>query len=112
MPILKQKVLKQFFLISLSISLGSILLSLLAQPILPPQIPLFYGLPEGEGQLAPALALALPGTFSFFILIVNLAVIKIIKDDFLRKILAVAAFTVSVFAIITTAKIIFLVGNI
>lgn len=104
--------LKKFFQASFAVSLFSILIAFLAQPILPPQIPLFYGLPESESQLSPALGLALPGVFSLLILVGNLALVKIVKDDFLKKILAGASLVASIFASITTVKIVFLVGKI
>lgn len=103
--------LKKYFTASLVISIASTFLALLAKPFLPPQIPLFYGLPESEEQLSLSLGLCLPGIFSLIILTLNFFLAKTVKDEFLKKTLAVAALIVSVFMIITTVKIIFLVGG-
>lgn len=85
--------------------------ALIAQSFLPPQVPLYYGLPIGEEQLSSPLGLVIPGVVSLLILSVNFMLIKITKDDFLKKILAIVALVASFFAIITTYKIIFLVGS-
>ena len=102
---------KKIFTVSLSISVLSILSALVAQSFLPPQIPLYYGLPVGEEQLSSSLGLVVPGIVSLFILGGNFMLVKIMKDDFLIKILAVVPLIASFFAIITTFKIIFLVGS-
>ncbi len=87
-----------------------ILVALLAKRWLPPQIPLFYGLPEGEEQLASTWKLVIPGAIAFIIAGVNILLSFFLKDDFLKKTLIVASFTATFFAAITTLKIIFLVG--
>jgi uncharacterized protein YqhQ len=103
--------LKKFFKVSLFLGLVSILLALLAQKILPPQIPLFYGLPESEGQLASALQLIIPGVFSLTITVFNFGLLTLVKDNFLQKALLLASLLAGIFALITTIKIIFLVGS-
>lgn len=87
------------------------LFAFIAQPFLPPQIPLYYGLPVGEEQLSSSLGLVIPGVVSLLILAVNFILVKIIKEEFLKKVLAITALIASFFAIITTYKIIFLVGS-
>jgi len=79
---------------------------------LPPQIPLFYGLPEGEGQLAPDWALIIPNSTSLLILVLNILIANSIKDDFYKKILIIGAIVSTFFASITTLKIFFLIGSI
>lgn len=103
--------LKKIFIISFSIGILSILFAFIAQPFLPPQIPLFHGLPVGEEQLSSSLGLVIPGVVSLLILAVNFILVKITKEDFLKKVLAIVALIASFFAIITTFKIIFLVGS-
>lgn len=103
--------LKKIFLVSFSIGILSILSVLIAQSFLPPQIPLYYGLPVGEEQLSSSLNLVVPGAVSLLILVINFILVKFTKEDFLKKVLAVVALTASFFAIITTFKIIFLVGS-
>jgi len=102
---------KKIFIISFSIGILSIASALIAQSFLPPQVPLYYGLPVGEEQLSSSLNLVVPGGVSLLILIVNFILIKFTKEDFLKKVLAVIALIASLFAIITTFKIIFLVGS-
>lgn len=104
-------VLKNFFICSLSINILAIASVFIGQSFLPPQVPLYYGLPEGESQLANSLGLVIPSTVSLLILIVNFILIKMLKEDYLKKILATVSLVASVFAIITTIKIIFLVGS-
>ena len=103
--------LKKIFLASFSISVLSILFALISQPFLPPQIPLFYGLPVGEEQLSSSPGLVIPGVVSLLILAVNFVLTKITQEDFLKKVLAIVTLVSSLFAIITTLKIIFLVGS-
>jgi len=102
---------KKIFTISFSIGVLSIVSALIAQSFLPPQIPLYYGLPVGEEQLSSSLNLIVPGIVSLLILAVNFILVKITKEDFIKKVLAVVALIASFFAIITTFKIIFLVGS-
>jgi uncharacterized Tic20 family protein len=84
---------------------------LLIQRWLPPQVPLFYGKPSGEEQLTSSLVLTLPSIVSLLILLINVSFAAVLKDEFLRKTLVLAAIAVTFFAAITTIKIIFLVGS-
>lgn len=83
----------------------------LAKRWLPPQIPLYYGLPEGEKQLAPWWGLTLPAILSLIILGVNFFLTRLVKDDFLGKALIITAVISSVFAGYNILKIFLLVGN-
>jgi hypothetical protein len=95
----------------LAISIFTLLISLLAQKFLPPQIPLFYGLPIGAEQLSSSFSLIIPGALSFVISLSNLLLWLKIKDDFLKKVLMTASYVIALFMAITTVKIIFLVGS-
>ncbi len=95
----------------LALSLLTCLIALLAQSVLPPQIPLFYGLPVGTEQLSPSYGLLIPGGLAFIINFVNLLLLSKIKDDYLKKVLLISSYIVAFFVIITTIKIIFLVGS-
>lgn len=77
---------------------------------LPPVIPLFFGRPGGNGQLiaTPGLFIA-PGA-SLVITLINTGLALYLKDDFLKKIMAVSSFFISLLAIITVVKIVLLVG--
>lgn len=92
-----------------AINIGGVLL---LSKYIPPQIPLFYGLAEGEGQLNSTLGLIIPGLISSTITIFNTTLCLVIrKEEFLQKALVVAAFTTSLLSIITVIQIIFLVGS-
>lgn len=109
---LSQRVpLVNYFYASVSISLLTIAVSLLSTTFLPPQVPLFYGAAEGEGQLVSSLGLAIPGAFSLLLSVFNTSISLAVSDKFLQKILVVTSLPVSLFALITTLKIIFLVGS-
>ncbi|MEJ2348003.1 MAG: hypothetical protein P8Y17_02260 [Patescibacteria group bacterium] len=88
-----------------------IALVVLVQIFLPPQIPLFYGLPEGEAQLAPSLSLIIPSLVSLVIMITNITISYFLKDEILKKFLITTAIGVSIFSIVTTIKIVLLVGS-
>jgi len=96
---------------ALATNLAVILLVLSIRKFLPPQVPLLYGTAEGEGQLAPSLALAIPNLTALLITMVNLAISASTKDDFLKKTLVLTALAATFFASITTIKIVFLVGS-
>jgi len=102
---------KKYLIISLSANFIFILLCLIAQLFLPPEIPLFYGLPEGKEQLAPTLSLIIPSAFSLILSFFNLLIAALLKDEFLRKALVVVSIAVFFLSLITTVKIFFLVGS-
>jgi hypothetical protein len=80
---------------------------------IPPQIPLYYGLAEGEEQLASnSLFLALPSLVSLAMIILNTTLASLIKDDFIKKMLIVACAATSFFSVVTTIRIFLLVGGI
>lgn len=94
-----------------AINLLTVIFVILTQGRLPPQVPLFYGLPLGEGQLTKPIFLSTPAILSSVIILINLLFSRLVKDDFLKKSFAVAGLATATFAAITTFKIIFLVGN-
>ncbi len=82
---------------------------LAVQKNLPPIVPLFYGLPEGQGQLATNTTLILPATISSIFTIVNLLISRLTKDNFLEKVFAGLTITTLALSTITVIKIILLV---
>jgi hypothetical protein len=102
---------KNYFFGPLAINFFTCLIALLAQVVLPPQIPLFYGLPVSTEQLSPSLGLLIPGGLGIVINSANLLLWLKIKDNYLKRILLISSYIVSFFAVITTIKIIFLVGS-
>lgn len=104
--------LKKLFLTIIVISLVTVLFGLVSQIFLPPQIPLFFGLPQTKSQLAPSILIVLPSLISIFISLTNVFISIKIHDVYLKKVLAFSAITVSIMAAITTLKIIFLISSI
>lgn len=103
--------LKNYVLAGGAINLVTVIFILLTQNRLPPQVPLFYGLPQGEGQLTKPVFLLFPPLLSGLIILANLLLARLIKEDFLKKAFAVTGLASAILAAITTFKIIFLVGN-
>ena len=88
-----------------------ILLVLAIQKWLPPQVPLFYGMAEGEGQLAKSILLPIPSLAAIGISLANILISLSIKDLFIKKALIVAGLGVTFLATITVFKIVFLLGS-
>ena len=78
---------------------------------LPPQVPLFYGMAEGEGQLSRSIFLPIPSIAAIVVSIVNIFISLAVKDTFIKKILIVAGLAATFLATITVVKIVFLVGS-
>ena len=94
------------------ISVATVILILILQKRLPPEVPLFYGLPKGEYQLTSALNLTLPSLISLAIIGLNYALSIFMEDDFIQKALVFVSLVAVFFSTITTIKIFLLVGNI
>jgi len=96
----------------LLINLVMILLATLSIFVLPPEIPLLYGLPEGNDQLVKSWAITIPNLIAFILMFINTIFAINTKDEYIKKIIILAGFTATFFATITVIKIVFLVGNI
>jgi hypothetical protein len=83
----------------------------LIKNFLPPEVPLFYGLPEGQEQLSSVYLLALPSVISIGLIFLNILLGILVKDEFITKILCLTGIASAFFAIVTTFKIVFLVGS-
>ncbi len=99
------------YLFSLLLNVFVIVGILLLGNRIPPEIPLYYGLAEGKSQLASTNELIIPSVISLSVLLLNLVLVYAVKDDFLKKVLIMSAFAVTLFSTITTVKIILLVGS-
>ena len=100
-----------YIVLCLALDLVCILAVIVSFSLLPPQVPLFYGLAEGAEQLAPRALLVIPALASLLILVINTAISLKLKDDFIKRVLILGAVTSTVFALTTTVKIMFLVGS-
>ena len=76
---------------------------------LPPEVPVFYGRPEGEEVLGGSLSLMIPALTSLIITTVNLSLTSFVESPFLKKTLAASALVATLFSVITTLKIFILV---
>lgn len=103
--------LKKLLVAALIINLMVGTTSFLIQPFLPPQIPLYYGMAEAGGVIAPAWALVIPSLVSLGILGANFLLGLAITDEFLKKILVLSGLAASFFATIAILKISFLIGS-
>lgn len=96
---------------SFGVNLLLIVFVLAIQRWLPPQVPLFYGMAEGEGQLSRSIFLPIPALAAILITVVNIFVSLGVKDVFIKKSLIVAGLAATFLATITVVKIVFLVGS-
>src|SRR3989304_1968473 len=102
---------KNYLIAAVGLNIIVIAAVLLLRPYLPPQVPLFYGTAEGEGQLGSTWQLIIPNLVALAVSVTNLVISRFVKDDFLEKTLVVCAMAASFLAMITVIKIIFLVGS-
>ena len=101
----------QWVYVSFVVNLVMIVLVLIVRRWLPPQVPLFYGMAEGEGQLAPSIFLPIPAIAAIGVTIVNIFISYSLNDVFVKKTLIVAGLAATFPATITVVKIVFLVGS-
>ena len=99
---------KNSLLVATFANIVIILVVLLLQKYFPPQVPLLYGLPEGEEQLVSSLSLTIPSIVSLLVIVVNILISYLLKDEFFKKILIVTAVGLTIFSATTTIKIAFL----
>ena len=95
--------------LSILLTIVTIFIVFLFQKNLPPEIPLFYGSPEGQEQLASTLGLAIPSIVSLVMIVFNTLISFLLEKRVLKQALSLTSFATSIFATITTFKIIFLV---
>lgn len=95
---------------SLIINLVLVALIVVLKQILPPVLPLFYGLPAGTEQLAPSIELAIAPAMGFVITLLNFFLSGLTKDIFLKKTLIISSAFISLLLAITVIKIFLLVG--
>jgi hypothetical protein len=76
---------------------------------LPPMIPLLYGFPRSELQLAANYAIFLPNSIAVIITFINFGLSLLLKSDYQKKVLLFASLTISALASITALRIALLV---
>lgn len=93
-------------IIMLFINVLVIVLIIVFRKKLPPQVPIFYGLPRGEVQLAPPISLVYPLVLSSLFLVVNSIFASLSKSQFSKKVFVVGGVFISILALITVIRII------
>jgi hypothetical protein len=106
----KKVVFHNFFLAAGVISIIAAIGIIAAKKFLPPVVPLFFGKPSGEEQLASFWFLFLVPAVSILISGLNLFINVRAKELFTKKILAVSSLIISIMSAVTVFKIIILVG--
>lgn len=102
---------RDFVAIAVIVNVILIGATLALHSFLPPEIPLFYGMPEGAAQLASSWLLALPSLVALFIILVNLLIASFVENDFLKRVIIIGGVTATFFSATTTIQIMFLVGS-
>ena len=93
---------------AVSANIVIILIILLLQGFFPPQVPLLYGLPEGEAQLVSSLSLTIPSLVSLLVIAINIFISYFLKEEFFKKVLIITAVGLTIFSTTTTIKIVLL----
>jgi len=104
--------LKKLLIVSFTLNLIMIIIGLLAQFILPPEIPLLFGLPQTAEQLIPSVYIILPSIIALVISFLNSLIAINLDGQYIKKTLAFSTVLISILSTIATLKIIFLVGSI
>ncbi len=104
--------LKYLFITSVFLSLIFLILSMLSIFILPPEIPIFYGLPKTNEQLSKSTYIVLPSIISLSLILINIIIAIKVDSLYLKKVLAFASILLAILNIIATSEIITLVGSI
>lgn len=82
---------------------------ILISKTLPPQVPLYYGLPRGEEQLVSPISMVAPIILSLLFIILNNIIAYFTEILFLKKVLIFGSYFVSLLSIVTVVNIIFLI---
>lgn len=102
---------RDFVTIAVIVNVTLIAASLALHSFLPPEIPLYYGMPEGAEQLASSWLLPLPSLVALFIILINLLIASLVEDDFLKRVVILGGIAATFFSATTTMQIMFLVGS-
>lgn len=97
--------------ISLFVNLLVLLFLFFFRGKIPPEVPLYYGFPEGESQLTNKSGLYLPAVVSIAVIVINSLITYFSRDEFIKKTLIIVSFAITFLSAITTVKIFFLVGS-
>lgn len=102
--------LKKLNIFAFIISIITVIVGLISQIILPPEIPLFYGLPQNSAQISPSILIILPSSIAILMTSVNILISMYISDNYLKKALVFTSLLIAILSAITTYKILLLVS--
>lgn len=108
----EEKNIKNVWLFSIIINLFLIIGIFLLQKKLPPELPLFYGLPEGKDQLVKIDLFILPPLLAIGFSLTHFLIYKNVEDKFIKEVLIYSLLFLSFFSLVAILKVVFLVGNI
>jgi hypothetical protein len=98
-------------IVCLIVNLVVIVIIAIASSYLPPQVPLLYGAPKGEEQLARQSFLMVPPIMVTAITILNTLLARFIKDRFLDRVIFGFTLVTTVLSTVTVVRILLLVGS-
>lgn len=104
--------LKNLYVVSFALNVLAIVSSLFATFILPPEVPLLFGLPQTEEQIVPSFLVSLPNAVALIITFLNALLAIYLDDAYLKRVLSFVSLAITILSLIATSKIIFLVGSI
>jgi len=95
---------------SIIVNLVVIILVLVLKNRIPPEVPLFYGLADGEDQLTKNVWLIIDPAVSLTVVLINVYLVSLVTNDLLKKTLIITGFCVTIFSLVTLVQIVLLVG--
>jgi len=99
------------YLVFILLNLLGIGIVFLIKKYLPPEIPLYYGRPFGQEQLAGSTYLTIPLLVAFAIGVFNAIISVFVNSRFLAQVLIGLTIATTLLAFITVLQIAFLVGS-
>ncbi len=100
-----------FYITSFLINISLIGLVFAIKNFIPPEVPFFYGLPEGESQLAPWWFLTIPAFLAITFTGINFFICRKNPNDFIKQISTYMLIPINFLSVIAIIRIILLVGS-
>jgi hypothetical protein len=97
--------------LSILINVGVIVTLLLLKRYIPPEVPIFYGLPEGKNQLGSMEQLIIPSMVSLMVILVNISTASLLQNDYLKRVLIIVSLIITLLSLITSVEITLLIGS-
>jgi len=97
--------------LSIFLNVFTMLGILLLKKNISPELPLFYGLPEGESQIASNEELIIPSMISLLVILINITISSVLQNEFLKRVLIIVSLIITLLGLTTTLEIFFLIGS-